>query len=108
MRIFVWTVIFSRLFSWRSPWRSAWCWRVWCSGSSSGRGFYRVMLILPMRYRRSSPSWCLKGLFSQNFGEINPFLEAAFGIEPDWHHQSLPLAQGDDPHRQHLARLPLR
>jgi maltose/maltodextrin transport system permease protein len=49
-----------------------------------GRAFYRVMLILPYAIPAFISILVFKGLFNQNFGEINMFLKAAFGIQPDW------------------------
>ncbi|WP_303847351.1 maltose ABC transporter permease MalF [Aeromonas sobria] len=85
LQIFIWTVIFSScsvaltlaigmvlasLVQWESL---------------KGRGFYRVMLILPYAIPAFISILVFKGLFNQNFGEINMFLEAAFGIKPDWY-----------------------
>lgn len=85
LQIFIWTVIFSTcsvaftlaigmvlasLVQWEEL---------------KGRGFYRVMLILPYAIPAFISILVFKGLFNQNFGEINMFLEAAFGIKPDWY-----------------------
>ena len=43
------------------------------------------MLILPYAIPAFISILVFKGLFNQNFGEINLFLEAAFGIKPDWY-----------------------
>lgn len=48
------------------------------------RGVYRVMLILPYAVPAFISILVFKGLFNQNFGEINLILEAIFGIRPDW------------------------
>ena len=48
------------------------------------RSFYRVMLILPYAVPAFISILVFKGLFNQNFGEINLILEAIFGIRPDW------------------------
>lgn len=48
------------------------------------RSIYRVMLILPYAVPAFISILVFKGLFNQNFGEINLILEAVFGIRPDW------------------------
>ncbi|WP_042013959.1 maltose ABC transporter permease MalF [Aeromonas fluvialis] len=85
MQIFVWTVIFSTCsvaFTLAIGMVLA-CLVQW--EQLKGRGFYRVMLILPYAIPAFISILVFKGLFNQNFGEINMFLEAAFGIKPDWY-----------------------
>ena len=85
MQIFVWTVIFSAcsvVFTLAIGMVMA-CLVQW--EQLRGRGFYRVMLILPYAIPAFISILVFKGLFNQNFGEINLFLEAAFGIKPDWY-----------------------
>lgn len=85
LQIFVWTVIFascSVAFTLAIGMVLA-CLVQW--ESLKGRGFYRVMLILPYAIPAFISILVFKGLFNQNFGEINLFLEAAFGIKPDWY-----------------------
>ena len=85
MQIFVWTVIFSACsvaFTLAIGMVLA-CLVQW--EQLRGRGFYRVMLILPYAIPAFISILVFKGLFNQNFGEINLFLEAAFGIKPDWY-----------------------
>lgn len=85
MQIFVWTVIFSAGsvgFTLAIGMVMA-CLVQW--EQLRGRGFYRVMLILPYAIPAFISILVFKGLFNQNFGEINLFLEAAFGIKPDWY-----------------------
>ncbi|GAB5990590.1 maltose ABC transporter permease MalF [Aeromonas enteropelogenes] len=85
LQIFVWTVIFSTCsvaFTLAIGMVLA-CLVQW--ESLKGRGFYRVMLILPYAIPAFISILVFKGLFNQNFGEINMFLEAAFGIKPDWY-----------------------
>ncbi|MEN9531490.1 MAG: hypothetical protein RIQ83_714 [Pseudomonadota bacterium] len=84
MQIFIWTVIFSTcsvVFTLAIGMVLA-CLVQW--ESLKGRGFYRVMLILPYAIPAFISILVFKGLFNQNFGEINMFLEAVFGIKPDW------------------------
>ena len=45
---------------------------------------YRILLILPYAVPAFISILVFKGLFNQNFGEINLILEALFGIRPDW------------------------
>ncbi|OMH29099.1 maltose ABC transporter permease MalF [Motiliproteus sp. MSK22-1] len=49
-----------------------------------GKGFYRTMLILPYAVPAFISILVFKGLFNQNFGEINLVLGQLFGIEPTW------------------------
>ncbi len=49
-----------------------------------GKGMYRLMLILPYAVPAFISILVFKGLFNQNFGEFNIFLEALFGIKPEW------------------------
>ncbi len=48
------------------------------------RGLYRVLLILPYAVPAFISILIFKGLFNQNFGEVNMMLEALFGIRPEW------------------------
>ena len=50
----------------------------------TGKAFYRMMLILPYAVPAFISILVFKGLFNQNFGEINLILEKLFGIRPDW------------------------
>lgn len=45
---------------------------------------YRVLLILPYAVPSFISILVFKGLFNQNFGEINLILNALFGISPNW------------------------
>ena len=45
---------------------------------------YRVLLILPYAVPGFISILVSKGLFNQNFGEINLLLDALFGIRPEW------------------------
>lgn len=49
-----------------------------------GKGFYRTMLILPYAVPAFISILVFKGLFNQNFGEINLVLEHLFGVRPNW------------------------
>jgi maltose/maltodextrin transport system permease protein len=48
------------------------------------RTFYRTMLFLPYAVPGFISILVFKGLFNQNFGEINGILNAVFGIRPAW------------------------
>ncbi|MDX1456097.1 MAG: maltose ABC transporter permease MalF [Marinobacter sp.] len=49
-----------------------------------GKAFYRTMFILPYAVPAFISILVFKGLFNQNFGEINLVLEGLFGLRPDW------------------------
>ena len=49
-----------------------------------GKAVYRVLLILPYAVPSFISILVFRGLFNQNFGEINLILEVIFGIRPDW------------------------
>ncbi len=48
------------------------------------RGLYRLLLILPYAVPGFISILVFRGLFNQNFGEINMILEYVFGIRPEW------------------------
>lgn len=48
------------------------------------RSVYRIMLILPYAVPAFISILVFRGLFNQNFGEINLILGALFGIRPPW------------------------
>ncbi|UYM17320.1 maltose ABC transporter permease MalF [Endozoicomonas euniceicola] len=47
-------------------------------------GIYRVLLILPYAVPAFISILIFRGLFNQNFGEINMVLNSLFGISPEW------------------------
>jgi maltose/maltodextrin transport system permease protein len=49
-----------------------------------GKAIYRVLLILPYAVPSFISILVFRGLFNQNFGEINLVLDALFGISPEW------------------------
>ncbi len=49
-----------------------------------GRGVYRTFLFLPYAVPGFISILVFKGLFNQNFGEINMILNSLFGIKPSW------------------------
>lgn len=48
------------------------------------RGFYRTMLFMAYAVPGFISILVFKGLFNQNYGEINMILDALFGIKPAW------------------------
>ncbi len=52
--------------------------------SLRGRTVYRTLLFLPYAVPGFISILVFKGLFNQNFGEINYILHAVFGIKPSW------------------------
>jgi maltose/maltodextrin transport system permease protein len=48
------------------------------------RGLYRTLLFLPYAVPGFISILVFKGLFNQNFGEINGILNALFGVRPAW------------------------
>jgi maltose/maltodextrin transport system permease protein len=48
------------------------------------RTLYRTLLFLPYAVPGFISILVFKGLFNQNFGEINAILDAVFGIKPAW------------------------
>ncbi len=84
LRIFVWTVAFSALtvffgsalgmllavlFNWEAL---------------TGKAVYRIMLFLPYAVPGFISILVFKGLFNNNFGEINLIINALFGVKPAW------------------------
>lgn len=49
-----------------------------------GRSAYRLLLILPYAVPAFISILVFKGLFNQNFGEINLALDSLFGVQPSW------------------------
>ncbi|MCH8550437.1 MAG: maltose ABC transporter permease MalF [Natronospirillum sp.] len=49
-----------------------------------GSVIYRIMMILPYAVPAFISIQIFRGLFNQNFGEINLILEALFGLRPAW------------------------
>ena len=49
-----------------------------------GRGVYRLLLILPYAVPAFISILIFRGLFNQNFGEINLMLDAVLGFKPEW------------------------
>ena len=49
-----------------------------------GKAVYRILLILPYAVPAFISILVFRGLFNQNFGEINLILNSLFGIQPKW------------------------
>lgn len=49
-----------------------------------GKAIYRILLILPYAVPAFISILVFRGLFNQNFGEINLILRGLFGIQPQW------------------------
>ena len=49
-----------------------------------GNGVYRLLLILPYAVPAFISILIFRGLFNQNFGEINMLLDMLFGVKPEW------------------------
>jgi maltose/maltodextrin transport system permease protein len=49
-----------------------------------GKAVYRMLLILPYAVPAFISILVFRGLFNQNFGEINLILKALFGVQPEW------------------------
>ena len=82
--IFVWTVVFAAL-------SVAFSLAVGCTlavllnwEALKFRTLYRTLLFLPYAVPGFISILVFKGLFNQNFGEINGILNAVFGIKPAW------------------------
>ncbi|QEL55688.1 maltose ABC transporter permease MalF [Chromobacterium paludis] len=84
LKVFAWTVIFSALtvlFTFAIglalatvlSWEALRC-----------RGLYRVLLFLPYAVPGFISILIFRGLFNENFGEINMVLHGLFGIRPSW------------------------
>jgi maltose/maltodextrin transport system permease protein len=82
--IFIWTVVFSALtvvftlsiglvLSTLLNWEAL-----------RGRTIYRTLLFLPYAVPAFISILVFKGLFNQNFGEINTIVQAVFGVKPAW------------------------
>ena len=84
LKIFVWTVSFSALtvvFTLAVGLLMA-CLMQW--EPLKGNGVYRLFLILPYAVPAFISILIFRGLFNQNFGEINMVLNALFGLRPEW------------------------
>ncbi len=84
IRIFVWTVVFSALTVFIAAALGMFLAVLFNWDALRFKGVYRVMLFLPYAVPGFISILVFKGLFNNNFGEINLILEALFGIRPAW------------------------
>ncbi|WP_422135126.1 MULTISPECIES: maltose ABC transporter permease MalF [unclassified Endozoicomonas] len=84
LKIFLWTLVFaalSVLFTMTVGLLMA-CLVQW--EPLKGNNFYRLLLILPYAVPAFISILIFRGLFNQNFGEINMLLNLLFGVQPEW------------------------
>jgi maltose/maltodextrin transport system permease protein len=84
LSIFVWTVVFSGLTVLFSTALGMALAVVLNWEGLKYRTLYRTLLFLPYAVPGFISILVFKGLFNQNFGEINAILDALFGIRPAW------------------------
>lgn len=84
VRIFVWTVVFSALTVFFAAALGMLLAVLFNWDALKFKGVYRIMLFLPYAVPGFISILVFKGLFNNNFGEINLILEALFGIRPAW------------------------
>jgi maltose/maltodextrin transport system permease protein len=82
--IFIWTVIFSGLTVLFSTALGMTLAVVLEWQALKYRALYRTLLFLPYAVPGFISILVFKGLFNQNFGEINAILNAVFGVRPAW------------------------
>jgi maltose/maltodextrin transport system permease protein len=82
--IFIWTVVFAALTVLFSTALGMTLAVVLNWESLRYRTLYRTLLFLPYAVPGFISILIFKGLFNQNFGEINAILNAVFGIRPAW------------------------
>ncbi len=82
--IFIWTVVFSALTVLFSGGIGMTLAVVLNWEALRYRTLYRTLLFLPYAVPGFISILVFKGLFNQNFGEINAVLDALFGIKPAW------------------------
>ena len=84
MSIFVWTVVFAGLTVLFSTAIGMTLAVLLNWEALRFRGLYRTLLFLPYAVPGFISILVFKGLFNQNFGEINAILDALFGVKPAW------------------------
>ncbi|MBC7916292.1 MAG: maltose ABC transporter permease MalF [Rhodoferax sp.] len=82
--IFIWTVVFSALTVLFSTAVGMTLAVVLNWEALKYRTLYRTLLFLPYAVPGFISILVFKGLFNQNFGEINAILDAVFGVRPAW------------------------
>lgn len=88
VKIFIWTVCFAALtvFITLAIGMVLACLVQW--EFLKGRGIYRLILILPYAVPSFISILVFKGLFNENFGEINRILDFFFGWRPEWYNEA--------------------
>ena len=84
LSIFVWTFAFAGLSVFFCFWVGLTLAVILQWEHLRGKAIYRVLLILPYAVPSFISILVFKGLFNQNFGEINLILNTLFGINPSW------------------------
>lgn len=84
IRIFIWTVLFAGLTVLFSTVLGMTLAVLLEWPQLKHRALYRTLLFLPYAVPGFISILVFKGLFNQNFGEINAILDAVFGIRPAW------------------------
>jgi maltose/maltodextrin transport system permease protein len=84
LSIFVWTVLFSGLTVLFSTVLGMTLAVLLEWQNLKFRSLYRTLLFLPYAVPGFISILVFKGLFNQNFGEINAILDAVFGVRPAW------------------------
>jgi maltose/maltodextrin transport system permease protein len=84
LRILLWTIIFSALTVVLSCALGMFLAVLFNWDALHFKGLYRTMLFLPYAVPGFISILIFKGLFNNNFGEINLILDALFGIRPPW------------------------
>ena len=84
VRIFVWTVVFAALTVLFSTALGMTLAVLLNWEALRFRTLYRTLLFLPYAVPGFISILVFKGLFNQNFGEINAILDALFGLRPAW------------------------
>jgi maltose/maltodextrin transport system permease protein len=84
VRIFLWTVVFSALTVFFGAALGMFLAVLFNWDALRFKGLYRTLLFLPYAVPGFISILVFKGLFNNNFGEINLILDALFGIKPAW------------------------
>jgi maltose/maltodextrin transport system permease protein len=84
LRIFVWTIVFSVITVITTTGLGMALAVLLNWDALKFRGLYRTLLFLPYAVPGFISILVFKGLFNNNFGEINLVLDALFGIKPAW------------------------
>ncbi|MDH4450525.1 MAG: maltose ABC transporter permease MalF [Rhodoferax sp.] len=84
VRILVWTIVFSALTVVLSCALGMFLAVLFNWDALRFKGVYRTLLFLPYAVPGFISILVFKGLFNNNFGEINLILDALFGVRPPW------------------------